>query len=111
FRATDDGLLDGADRLSADSLTFLFRGGELRELRGTRGIEGVAYGPQIIPEPFQLQGYVYTPERRPLRARLLPDGWEAEWLANPPALSEDEALEPVPPTVLPRAESEDPADL
>ncbi|HLT45636.1 MAG TPA: OstA-like protein, partial [Rubricoccaceae bacterium] len=36
FRATDDGLLAGADRLSADSLAFHFRGGELREITGHR---------------------------------------------------------------------------
>ena len=111
FRATDDGLLDGADRLSADSLTFLFRDDELRELRGTSGIEGVAYGPQIIPDPFQLQGYIYTPERRPLRAMLLPpDGWEAEWFTTTPAVAEDNVVAPVPPdTVQPRKASSDEA--
>ena len=114
FRATDEGLLDGADRLSADSLTFLFRGDELRELRGTRGIEGVAYGPQIIPEPFQLPGYVYTPERRPLRTALLPpDGWEAKWLSNTPGTLEHEADESVAPEPVPpaAAESDESTDL
>ncbi len=99
FRATDDGLLDGADRLTADSLAFLFRDGDLREIRGVRGIEGIAYGPQIVPEPFRLSNYVYTPEAKPTRALLLPpDGWEAAWLAAHPGtlapLSIQEALAP-----------------
>ena len=81
FRATEDGLLDGADRLSADSLAFLFADDALREIRGARDIEGIAYGPQIVPEPFHLPGYVYTPDQRPLRPALLTSGsWEADWL-------------------------------
>jgi lipopolysaccharide export system protein LptA len=81
FRASPDSLLAGADRLSADSLAFRFRGGALREITGSRGIEGVTYGPQIIPEPFRLDGYVFDPGARPVRAALLPpDAWEATWL-------------------------------
>ncbi len=82
YRATPEGLLDGADRLSADSLAFLFAGDELREVRGVRGIEGVAYGAGIVPEGLALDGYAYAPDARPTRATLLPpDGREAAWLA------------------------------
>ena len=102
FRATDDGLLDGADRLTADSLAFLFGGGRLEEVFGVRNVEGITYGPEIIPDPFRLPGYVFTPERRPSREQLLPEnGWEATWLdANPgayrpPGEPEDEAPAPV----------------
>lgn len=98
YRATDDGLLAGADRLSADSLAFHFRGGALREITGHRGIEGITYGPQIIPEPFRLPGYVFDPGARPTRAALLPpDGWEAAWLAaEGEAMPPPEAPEPLP---------------
>ena len=93
FRATEDGLLAGADRLSADSLAFHFRGGELREITGSRGIEGITYGPQIIPEPFRLPGYTFDPGARPTRAALLPpDGWEAAWLAAHGSLPPEEPL-------------------
>src|SRR5690606_5111758 len=91
-----------ADRLSADSLAFHFRGGELREITGHRGIEGITYGPQIIPEPFRLPGYVFDPGARPTRAALLPpDAWEAAWLeadATPPPDVPPEGPEPPPPS-------------
>ncbi len=81
FRATADGLLDGADRLTADSLSFQFGGGRLEEVFGVRNVEGITYGPEIIPEPFRLPGYLFTPDLRPSRSQLLPEqGWEAEWL-------------------------------
>ncbi|MDX1438281.1 MAG: OstA-like protein [Rubricoccaceae bacterium] len=85
FRATADGLLDGADRLLADSLVFGFEDGRLADVYGARGVEGITYGPQIIPDPFRLSGYRYTPESRPTRASVLGEPtWETEWLhANP----------------------------
>jgi lipopolysaccharide export system protein LptA len=101
FRATDEGLLDGADRLTADSLAFRFGGGRLKEVFGVRNVEGITYGPEIIPDPFRLPGYVFTPERRPNRTLLLPDnGWEASWLsaepgANRPGEPEDNTPAPV----------------
>lgn len=113
FRATNDGLLDGADRLTADSLAFVFQDGDLREIRGVRGIEGVAYGPQIIPDPFQLSNYRYTPDVRPTAAGLLPpDGREAAWLtAHPSGIpgSSGEGRPSEPPPTDPRPVSPAPA--
>jgi hypothetical protein len=83
FRADADGALAGAEVVSADSLAFLFRGGELREVRGARGIEGTSYSARIVPAELQLDGFQFDPDRRPTRAALLPaDGWEARWLAD-----------------------------
>jgi len=108
FRATDDGLLAGADRLAADSLAFHFRGGELREITGSRNIEGTTYGPQIIPEPFRLPGYVFDPGAHPTHAALLPpDGWEAAWLAEEEA-TPNEASETSPEAPLPPPDEEAP---
>ena len=73
FRADDAGALEGAVRFSADSLNFRFRGDDLRDVRGVRGIEGTYYDVGLIPEPLRLDGYRYTPERRPTRAALLAD--------------------------------------
>ena len=83
FRSAGNGRLGGADRLSADSLAFRFRNDQLREVTGTRGIEGITYGPNITPDPFRLSGYVYTPEKRPASTALLGEGvWEAVWLES-----------------------------
>lgn len=71
FRADDAGALEGAVRFSADSLAFRFRGDDLRDVRGVRGIEGTYYDAGLIPEPLRLDGFRYAPERRPTRLSLL----------------------------------------
>lgn len=81
YRADPDGRLAGADRLAADSLVFRFADGELRQVRGDRDVEGTAFGPANVPNDLRLEGYVFTPSRRPSPEALLdPDGWEAAWL-------------------------------
>jgi len=83
YRATGDGLLAGAERITADSLAFLFIRGELREVRGARGIEGTSYGPRLVPADLQLSGYSFDPAARPVRSDLLSsDAWEADWLLS-----------------------------
>ena len=79
FRATADGLLGGADEISADSLSFRFADGDLREITGYRGIEGTTYGPTIVPDT-RLPGFAYDASGAPTRAGLLGDGWEVGWL-------------------------------
>lgn len=71
FRADAGGALEGAVRFSADSLAFRFRGDDLRDVRGVRGIEGTYYDAGLIPEPLRLDGFRYAPERRPRRLSLL----------------------------------------
>ena len=87
FQATAEGLLDGAIEVSADSLSFRFRDGELRQIDGDRGIQGTRFGAQIVPEGRQLPGFAFVADGAPTREALLGDGWEAAWLeANgPPA--------------------------
>lgn len=91
FRADPEGLLAGADRLAADSLVFRFEDGDLRQVRGDRDIEGTTFGPANVPDDLRLEGYVFTPSRRPAPEALLdPDGWEAAWL-RARAAEDDEA--------------------
>lgn len=73
FRADSAGVLEGAVRFSADSLAFRFNGDALRRVQGVRGIQGTYYDVGLIPEPLRLDGFRYTPERRPTRGGLLAD--------------------------------------
>ncbi len=92
FRSDADGALAGAEVVTADSLTFHFRAGELREIRGMRGIEGTSYSARIVPNDLRLDGYAFDPDRRPTRATLVPgDGWEGSWLRR--SMEGDEATE------------------
>ncbi|MEL6445290.1 MAG: OstA-like protein [Bacteroidota bacterium] len=69
-----DSLLDGAVQVSADSIAFTFAQDTLRAVRGYRGIEGLSYAADIVPSTLRLDGYVYTPERRPSQGGLLRPG-------------------------------------
>ncbi|MEM8560033.1 MAG: OstA-like protein [Bacteroidota bacterium] len=69
-----DSLLDGAVQTSADSIAFTFARDTLRAVRGYRGIEGLSYAADIVPPDLQLDGYIYTPERRPTQPALLVPG-------------------------------------
>ena len=80
YRATPEGLLDGAFEFSLDSLSFQFEGGELTRIDGDRGIAGTVYGPSNVPETRRLPGFAYTIDGGPTRPGLLGDGWEAGWL-------------------------------
>jgi lipopolysaccharide export system protein LptA len=73
FRADGDGQLEGGIRTSGDSLSFTFRGDELRRLSGHREIEGTYYDVSILPQPFTLEGPDYQPDDRPTIRELLVD--------------------------------------
>lgn len=72
FLASDADSLSGAIRASGDWVVVrLLRGGG-RRIKFGPGIEGRAYDrAKNIPEPFTLEGFRWTPERRPTRAALL----------------------------------------
>ena len=86
-RASPEGLLAGADQVSADSLDFRFRDGELRDLTGYRGVQGTSYGAAQVPGGLRLPGFAFAPRGAPTRADVLGAGWEAAWLETngPPA--------------------------
>ena len=108
YRATADGLLSGADELSADTLTFQFSDGELRAVSGYGGIEGTTYGATVVPDDPRLPGFAYSPDA-PTREDVLGDGWEVGWLEQsgptfaPPASAEPP---PDPPDDPPEAEGD-----
>ncbi|MEM1042807.1 MAG: OstA-like protein [Bacteroidota bacterium] len=96
FRADSAGALEGAVRLSADSLAFRFDGDALRRVQGTRGIEGTYYDAGLVPSPLRLDGFRYAPERRPTRASLLADNPLERNRARPdPPAEPAEAPEPI----------------
>jgi lipopolysaccharide export system protein LptA len=72
FRKNDDGTLAGATRASSDSVYFEIQNGELRKIRFLHGVEGLdRIKAEDVPDPFRLDGLVWVPERRPLKADFL----------------------------------------
>ncbi len=71
FRSNAEGTLDGAQRASGDTIVLRFRNNELRRISAISGTESVYYAAGLIPSPFELEGFRWVPERRPLQEVLL----------------------------------------
>jgi len=72
FSASEKGTLNGATRASADVVEIRFDGGDVKQIKFGRGVQGTAYHKkEYIPDPFRLEGFQWTPERRPTQGRLL----------------------------------------
>jgi hypothetical protein len=61
----------GAVRTSADRILFGFDGDSVDDIRIYSGIEGTYYAEDLITEPLELPGLVWSPAGRPDRSALL----------------------------------------
>mgnify|MGYP006278772317 CR=1 FL=1 len=97
FSATEEGTLNGATRASADVVEIRFDGGDVKQIKFGRGVQGTAYHKkEYIPDPFRLEGFQWTPERRPTRDRLLHEQRVRDRLdLGPPKRSPPTQPEPV----------------
>ena len=73
FRKNSENDQLGATKTSGDRIRLLFEGNELASIRGYSGIQGAYYDGGLIPEPFELTGFQWIPERRPSKMGLLQD--------------------------------------
>ncbi len=71
FRSDEAENPAGAVRLSADRITFRFRDNDIERLAAIRGTEGTYYPEDLLPTPFELEGYLWVPERKPTKLGLL----------------------------------------
>lgn len=109
FSASGNGELNGATRASADYAELYFRGEDVDRIKFGAGVQGTAYHKkEYIPDPFRLQGFQWTPERRPTRASLLREQRVRDRLdLGPPTQPPDD---PQPPVAEVSTESRMPAD-
>lgn len=99
FQKKEDGTLGGAVRVSSDSIHFRIRGGELRKMRVLSGVEGARYEAKDVPDPFELDGLAWAPERRPQKATFLKEERVRQRLPRPrPPDKEERPAEPPPAT-------------
>lgn len=61
----------GGIKTSGDRVTLRFKDNDLDEIGVYSGIEGDYYDGELIPEPFELQGFTWRPEMRPTRETML----------------------------------------
>ena len=74
FLAAEDQSLNGAAQTSGDRIELRFRGGSVRRVSVIGGTQTTYYRtPENIPDPFELEGFQWIPDRRPTRRGLLQD--------------------------------------
>jgi hypothetical protein len=72
FLSKEDGSLQGAAQASADSIVLRFRDGAMKRTSIKGGVQSTYYrSPETIPDPFELPGFQWTPDRTPTKAGLL----------------------------------------
>lgn len=70
----EDGRLARGAEASGDEIVIEFDDQQaLKRVRVLSGIQGTLYEPHLIPDPFQLEGFRWTPDARPLKPVLLSD--------------------------------------
>lgn len=72
FSVSENDSLSGATRASGDFVELRFEEGDVRTVQFGPGIEGTAYHEkEHIPDPFRLEGFQWTPDRKPTKNGLL----------------------------------------
>ena len=72
FLADEGGELSGGIETSADRIVLRFQGGSVDRVSALGGVESTLYQePDLIPDPFRLDGFQWTPARQPTRRGLL----------------------------------------
>lgn len=70
-RHTEAGEPDGAIRVRADAGFFRFKGDELEYLHFAPSPEGQYWEEDLVPDPLELDGFLWLPALRPTQASLL----------------------------------------
>jgi len=74
FLATENDSLNGAARTSGDRIDLRFAEGTVKRISVVGGTQTTYYRKnENIPDPFRLEGFQWTPDRRPTRSGLLRD--------------------------------------
>lgn len=72
FLASEDGSLKGGAKASGDRIVLHFRDGTVKRTSVIGGVKSTYHRtPESIPDPFHLQGFQWTPDRKPTKTGLL----------------------------------------
>ncbi|MFP4227789.1 MAG: OstA-like protein [Salinivenus sp.] len=72
FLADETDALSGALETSADQIVLRFRDQQVHRVSVLGGVESTLYQrPDLIPDPLRLEGFQWTPDRKPTRRELL----------------------------------------
>ena len=62
---------DGGVQVSADRIHIFFNGDKPQRARWIGGVQGTQYAENLLPSPFQLEGYRWEPDVKPTKSGLL----------------------------------------
>ena len=72
FLTTEQDALKGAAKASGDRIVLRFRESSVKRISVIGGVESSYYrSPDVIPNPFRLSGFQWTPDRKPTKQGLL----------------------------------------
>ncbi len=71
FLKDKGGKPNGGARSSADRIILRFQDGDVRRVSFLGGTQTMYYKQPIVPSPFELEGFLWTPNARPQRASFL----------------------------------------
>jgi hypothetical protein len=81
FLAAENDSLNGAARTSGDRIDLRFVDGRVERVSVIGGTQTTYYRENAnIPDPFELEGFQWAPDRRPRQADLLRDARVRRWL-------------------------------
>jgi len=95
FLAERDTVLRGAAQVSGDRIVFRLRNGRVRKISTIGGVESTYYRlPETIPDPFELSGFMWVPERQPTQRGLLDEprvrrGLDRQFRSRPPLAQQE----------------------
>jgi hypothetical protein len=84
FLTGSDGTPNGAAKTSSDRIVLRFKNDEVERVSVLGGTETTYYKEAIVPEPFQLEGYIWTPDAKPEKSDFLREPRVRERLNLPP---------------------------
>ena len=113
FLADESGALSSGIETSADRIVLQFKGGAVDRIRVLSGVESTLYQkPDLLPDPFRLDGFQWTPERKPTRRGLLDEPRVRRRLdlapRRPPIGQEPPPISAPDTTVSPRSSGDEP---
>ena len=102
FLTSSDGSPNGAAKTSSDRIVLRFKNDEVERVSVLGGTETTYYKQVIVPDPFQLEGYIWTPEAKPERSDFMRESRVRERLnlpprpapADPPEAAQPESVRP-----------------
>ncbi len=85
FLKTEAGALEGAAEASGDRIILRFQDGSVKRTSIKGGVQSTYYrSPETIPDPFELEGFQWTPDRKPTKLDLLREERVRDRLDVPP---------------------------